>query len=93
MVPCLLSKVSGVHLTGGAAHSSFSDSGSLVYVQGRADVNRNLVWVDRDGREEALSAEPRAYTYPRISPMGTKLPSTCATRSSTSGSGISPARR
>ena len=63
----------GRAFNGGAAHASFSDSGSLVYVQGRADVNRNLVWVDRDGREEALSAEPRAYTYPRISPDGNQV--------------------
>jgi serine/threonine-protein kinase len=29
--------------------------------------------VDRDGREEALAAEPRAYAYPRISPDGGRL--------------------
>jgi serine/threonine-protein kinase len=29
--------------------------------------------VDRDGREEALSAEPRAYVFPRISPDGDRL--------------------
>ncbi len=63
----------GRAFAGGAAHASFSDSGSLVYVQGGADVNRNLVWVDRDGREEALSAEPRAYTYPRIAPDGSQV--------------------
>ena len=34
---------------------------------------RTLVWVDRDGREEPLTAEPRAYLLPRISPDGTKV--------------------
>ncbi len=58
----------------GAAHASFSDSGSLVYVPGGgALASRRLVWVDRDGREEALAAEPRAYTYPRISPDGSQV--------------------
>ena len=35
--------------------------------------DRTLVWVDRDGREEALAAEPRAYRYPRISPDGGRV--------------------
>jgi Tol biopolymer transport system component len=31
------------------------------------------VWVDRDGREEALPLPPRAYQNPRLSPDGTQL--------------------
>ena len=57
----------------GAAHFSVSDSGALVYVSGSYQEDRTLVWVDREGREEALAAEPRAYTYPRISPDGGRL--------------------
>ena len=57
----------------GAAHFSVSDTGALVYVTGSDPRDRTLVWVDRDGREEALAAEPRAYTYPRISPDGGRL--------------------
>ena len=57
----------------GAAQFSVSDTGGLVYVTGIGLVNRTLVWVDRDGREEALAAEPRAYTYPRISPDGGRV--------------------
>ncbi len=34
---------------------------------------RTLVWVDRQGKEEVLTAEPRAYFYPRISPDGNRL--------------------
>jgi serine/threonine-protein kinase len=58
----------------GAAEFALSADGSLVYVAGsNPAVRRSLVWADRDGREEALEAPPRAYTSPRISPDGTKV--------------------
>ena len=58
----------------GAAQFSVSDTGALVYVTGDpGERERTLVWVDRDGREESLAAEPRAYTFPRISPDGGRL--------------------
>src|SRR5204862_6751755 len=38
-----------------------------------AGVHRTLVWVDRQGRETPISAPPRAYTYPRLSPDGTRV--------------------
>ena len=57
----------------GAAHFSVSDTGALVYVTGSDLAVRTLVWVDRDGREEALAAEPRAFAYPRISPDGGRV--------------------
>ena len=56
----------------GAAHFSVSDTGALVYVTADPG-DRTLVWVDRDGREETLAAEPRAYGRPRISPDGGRL--------------------
>lgn len=31
------------------------------------------MWVDRQGREAALKAPPRAYVYPRLSPDGTRV--------------------
>ena len=35
---------------------------------------RTLVWVDRQGREEAIKAAPaRAYVSPRLSPDGTRV--------------------
>ena len=60
---------------GGAASFALSRDGSLVYVRGEASrgARRRLVWVDREGNEEPLSAEPRAYTYPRIAPGGGRL--------------------
>ncbi len=65
----------GVRTAGrsGAAQFSVSDTGTLVYISDSGLESRTLVWVDRDGREEALAAEPRAYTYPRISPDGGRL--------------------
>jgi len=57
----------------GAAQFSVSDTGSLVYVSGGDPVDRTLVWVDRDGREVLLAAEPGAYTHPRVSPDGSRV--------------------
>ena len=58
----------------GAANFSFSENGSLVYVSGEAGVvgTSALVWVDRQGREEPLSAPSVAYDYVRLSPDGTR---------------------
>ena len=50
-----------------------SATGTLVYLENSGDDQRTLVWVDREGREEPLAADPRAYRYPRISPDGTRL--------------------
>jgi eukaryotic-like serine/threonine-protein kinase len=58
----------------GAADFSVSGQGTLVYVAGdMAGPRRSLVWVDRQGHEERISAEPRAYVYPRLSPDGTRI--------------------
>ena len=54
----------------GAAQFSISDSGTLIYVAGDVLGTRTLVWVDREGREQAIAAEPQAYTYLNISPDG-----------------------
>jgi serine/threonine-protein kinase len=55
---------------------AFSDSGMLAYVSGATGddaIKRTLVWVDRKGKEEPLSATPNNYREPRISPDGTKV--------------------
>ena len=59
----------------GAAEFSVSRTGALVYVPGGATGGaRSLVWVTRQGHEEPLAAAPpRAYTYPRLSPDGTRV--------------------
>jgi eukaryotic-like serine/threonine-protein kinase len=53
-----------------------SAEGFLAYVPATSVVTprRSLVWVNRQGREEAIAGAPlRAYTHPRISPDGTRL--------------------
>ena len=52
-----------------------SDSGTLVYIAGTDTElpQRTLVWVDMNGKEEAISAPPNFYDDFRISPDGTKL--------------------
>jgi len=54
----------------GAANYAVSSDGMLVYVPGRgaaAEAQRTLVWVGRDGREEPVHTEARAFTDPRLS--------------------------
>jgi eukaryotic-like serine/threonine-protein kinase len=52
-----------------------SNSGTLIYIPegSNASIRRNLVWVNRQGREEVLKAEVNAYNYPRISPDGKRI--------------------
>jgi serine/threonine-protein kinase len=59
----------------GAAQFSFSASGSLAYVPGGIfpDVEKSLVWVDREGAAEPLQAPLAPYVFPRISPDGKRV--------------------
>jgi len=59
----------------GSANYGFADTGILAYVVGSAatSIRRSLVWVDRNGNEEPLGAEPHVYRVPRISPDGMKV--------------------
>ncbi len=63
------------HHTGtGTAHFTLSRTGSFAYVSGSfSRPSRRIAWVDRQGRESPINAEPRAYMYPRVSPDGTRL--------------------
>ena len=69
--------VDGVITKGtGAANFSFSRDGTLVYVPGTdtgSGLQRSLVWVDREGREEPLALDPGGYDWPRVSPDGTRV--------------------
>jgi eukaryotic-like serine/threonine-protein kinase len=60
----------------GAAFAA-SSAGGLLYVPGgtgtAALAGRTLVWVDRLGHEEPLTAPPRAYYAARLSPDGARL--------------------
>ncbi len=59
----------------GAAQFDISGDGRLVYVLGGAGTGaqRSLVWVDRDGGEEPIPAQPHFYALPRLSPDGRRL--------------------
>ena len=60
----------------GAADFDLADDGSLVYVAGVIGGfggRGTLVWVDREGREEALEDEPNNYSHVRVSPDGRQL--------------------
>jgi len=73
-----ISVVEGVLMTMGVPQYAVSDSGTLVYIPATASGTlasnqRTLVWVDRNGEEEPLAAQPNNYTGPRISLDGTKV--------------------
>jgi Tol biopolymer transport system component len=58
--------------TGGADFSIAGD-GTLVYLSGSgSSVRRQLAWIDRNGTRQPISAPPRAYVIPRISPDGSR---------------------
>src|SRR5262249_20924291 len=65
-----------VTLPNGTAEFDVARDGTLVYVPGGAAgaPARTLVWVDRQGHEEAIKAAPaHAYISPRLSPDGTRV--------------------
>jgi serine/threonine-protein kinase len=61
----------------GGANFALADNGTLVYAPAGTNSTiagaRTLVWVDRQGREEPIDAQPRSYLYPRLSPDGTRV--------------------
>ena len=59
----------------GGVHFSLGGDGSLVYLPSasRVQPERSLVWVDGEGLEERIAAEPRAYSQARLSPDGRRL--------------------
>ncbi|MEQ1760971.1 MAG: protein kinase [Vicinamibacterales bacterium] len=60
-----------VRLGGEGAHFAVSDAGHVVYVRGGEQRrSRRLVWVDRQGRVETVSAPIREYRATALSPDG-----------------------
>jgi len=57
----------------GFPYYSFSDTGTLVYVSGAAQVSRSLVWVARNGTVQPLPAPAREYDWPRLAPDGKRI--------------------
>ncbi len=75
-----------VSILEGIRGGAFSNSGTLVYVSqpriaaetkgqtgATGSSKRTLVWVNRQGKEEPLAAAPNEYTFPGISPDGTRV--------------------
>ena len=58
----------------GVPSYAVAENGSLVYLtRGSSTGARELVWVDREGNEEPVAAEPRPYTFVRLSPDGRRV--------------------
>jgi len=60
----------------GVKRYAISASGTLAYIPGtarEAAIRQTLVWVNREGKEEPLSAAPNQYFLFRISPDGTRV--------------------
>ena len=62
----------------GAVDAVVSSNGTLAYMSagsayGDRASKRTLVWVDRQGGEAPIAAEPRAFAYPRLSPDGLRV--------------------
>jgi len=59
---------------GGAVQMAIAGDGSLAYIPpGAVAYRHTLVWVDRQGREEAINVPPRGYQYFRLSPDGASV--------------------
>ena len=52
----------------GGGNLTIAKNGTAVYITRPEDAERELVWVDRSGREETVGAPLRAYAAPRVSP-------------------------
>ena len=66
----------GIRNLEGLNGGGFSRSGTLAYPSGASNplgTVSTLMWVDRQGKEEPLSAPPRVYLGPRISPEGGRI--------------------
>jgi serine/threonine protein kinase len=64
----------------GVIHPAISESGTVVYIPtgpgappGESAIGGTLVWVNRQGKEEPLSAAPAIYRSFRISPDGKRI--------------------
>jgi Tol biopolymer transport system component len=57
-----------------ATSFAVGQNGTLAYVSGELPSElRTLIWLDRAGNETAITAPPRTYRYPRLSPDGHRL--------------------
>jgi serine/threonine-protein kinase len=57
----------------GGGNFSTSINGALLYVAASTVAERQLLWVDRAGREEDVGTPMRPYFSPRVSPDGSRI--------------------
>jgi hypothetical protein len=57
----VIQRVNVSRANAGATAFSVSENGSLVHAEDEPQERHTLVWVDRNGREKALAAEPNDY--------------------------------
>jgi Tol biopolymer transport system component len=60
----------------GTGQFAISSEGTLAFRPGTAAISAppsTLIWIDRQGHEQPISAKARAYVYPRLSPDGAKI--------------------
>ena len=57
----------------GAANFAVAADGTLAYVNAANPVQTTLMWVDRERREEPITAPSHRYTWVRVAPDGTRL--------------------
>jgi eukaryotic-like serine/threonine-protein kinase len=62
-----------VSKTLGGADFALAADGTLVYLAGAGNIQRRLVWIDRDGTRQPLAVPERAYVIARLSPDATRI--------------------
>jgi Tol biopolymer transport system component len=61
-------------LRNGGTKVAVADDGTLAYVPGlSSESDRRLVWIDAQGRRQAVTREGRRFLDPRLSPDGTRV--------------------
>ena len=73
--PVVITQEAQLHPPSMAAPFAVSTDGSMVYspIAPSLELQRTLVWVDHDGREETVAVPPGRYWWPRVSPDGTRV--------------------
>jgi serine/threonine-protein kinase len=57
----------------GSMQFALSSTGTVAFIPGSVAQSRSLVWIDRNGKEEATGAPQRPYANPRVSPDGKRV--------------------
>jgi len=74
-VPILADVMTTRGAAAGGMDAVVASDGTLAYVRGAGDAfgTVTLAWVDRQGQETPIPVPPRDYSYPRISPDGSRV--------------------